>query len=116
VDTAILHGLDRVGDLDQFARCGFRVGVGAGSGEFHGRIESGCELPQSKTASSVSKACIDFAPAVVCVDNCPADYFLSAPNSGKTQCLSAISTMLTGSTFSHVIVAAVIHGVSGRPP
>jgi hypothetical protein len=70
-------------------------------------IESDCELAQSKAASSVSKAFIDRAPAVAGVDNRPADYFLSAPNSGKTQCLSAISTMLAGSTFSHVIVAAV---------
>ena len=34
------------------------------------------------------------------------NYFLSAANSGKIQCLSAISTTLAGSTFSHLIVAA----------
>jgi hypothetical protein len=35
VHMTILHGLDRIGDFDQLARCGFRVGVGSDSGEFH---------------------------------------------------------------------------------
>jgi hypothetical protein len=40
MDTAILHRLDRAGDLDQFAGGFFRVGVDTGFGEFHwlGRI------------------------------------------------------------------------------
>jgi len=61
VDPAVLDGFDRVGDLDQLAGRGFRGGVGAGSGEFHGRIESGCDVAQSKAASCVSKAFIDRA-------------------------------------------------------
>lgn len=32
---AVLHRFDRVGDLDQLAGGDFRVGVGAGLGEFH---------------------------------------------------------------------------------
>src|SRR4249920_2857696 len=36
------------------------------------------------------------------------NYFLSAPSSGRIQCLSAISMTLAGSTLSHLIVAAVI--------
>jgi hypothetical protein len=34
-DEAVLHWLDRVGDLDQLPRCGFRVGVGAIVAELH---------------------------------------------------------------------------------
>ena len=74
---------------------------------FMARSKSGCELTQSKAASSVSKAFLDRVPAAAGMVNCPADYFLSAPNSSKTQCLSAISMMLAGSTSSHVIVVAV---------
>jgi hypothetical protein len=35
MDAAVLHGLDRVGDLHQLARGGFWIGVGAGLDEFH---------------------------------------------------------------------------------
>jgi hypothetical protein len=35
VDTAILHRLDRIGDLDKFSGGGFRVGIGSAGGEFH---------------------------------------------------------------------------------
>jgi hypothetical protein len=54
VDPAILDGLGRIGDLDQVARRGLRIGVGTVGGEFHGRIESGCDLAPSKAASCVS--------------------------------------------------------------
>ena len=36
VDTAVLNGLDRIGDLDQLAGGLLRIGVGAIRGEFHG--------------------------------------------------------------------------------
>jgi hypothetical protein len=35
MDAAILYGLSRIGDLDQFARRGFRVGEWVIGGEFH---------------------------------------------------------------------------------
>jgi hypothetical protein len=35
MDPAVLDSFDRVGDLDQLAGCGFRVGVRASGGEFH---------------------------------------------------------------------------------
>ncbi|MGY8684442.1 hypothetical protein Q2941_42835, partial [Bradyrhizobium sp. UFLA05-153] len=34
-DASVLHGLDASGDLDELARCGFRVGVGTFGGELH---------------------------------------------------------------------------------
>jgi hypothetical protein len=37
MDTAVLHGLDRIRDLDQLSGGGFRVGVGSGQGELHFR-------------------------------------------------------------------------------
>jgi len=39
MDATILHGFDRIGDLDQLAGGGFGVRVGTSSGEFHGKIE-----------------------------------------------------------------------------
>jgi hypothetical protein len=36
MDAAVLDGFDRIGEFDQLARGGFRVGVGASGGEFHG--------------------------------------------------------------------------------
>ncbi len=48
MDAAVLRNLDRIGDLDQFARGFIGVGIGALIGEFHsgtvsssGRINSG---------------------------------------------------------------------------
>jgi hypothetical protein len=35
MDTAVLHRLDRAGDLDQFAGGCFKVGVDTGFGELH---------------------------------------------------------------------------------
>lgn|SRR6185437_873382 len=35
------------------------------------------------------------------------DYFLSVPSSGKSQCLSAISTTFSAATFSQLIFAAL---------
>jgi hypothetical protein len=35
MDPAILDRLEGIGDLDELARCGFRVGIRAGSNELH---------------------------------------------------------------------------------
>jgi hypothetical protein len=40
MNAAVLHGLDRVGDLDQLARGCFRIGVGAVVGEFQSNVSS----------------------------------------------------------------------------
>ena len=38
VDATILHGFNRVGELDQLAGGDFRISIGANSGEFHGLV------------------------------------------------------------------------------
>jgi len=35
VDPAVLNGFNRIGEFEQLAGRGFRVGVGAGGGELH---------------------------------------------------------------------------------
>jgi hypothetical protein len=46
MDPAIPHGLDRIGEFDQLAGSGFRVGVGALGCEFHqaGPTRSRCRF------------------------------------------------------------------------
>jgi hypothetical protein len=52
MDAAVLYGLDRIGELDQLAGRGFRVGVGASLGEFTSEgvcITDECDLKISRS-------------------------------------------------------------------
>jgi hypothetical protein len=51
----IFLGTKTIGLPSYLTGRGLRVGIGAGSGEFHGSVESGCDRAQSKAASSASK-------------------------------------------------------------